>query len=64
MLEDNDIDVACVTETWMTEQKNHVTSLLSEAGYHIVHWNREVQKGGGIAIIYRHFLSVKKVKKL
>lgn len=52
-MEDEDIDAAAVVETWMVSQKNNITAMLREAGYKMQHFNRESQRGGGVALIYR-----------
>ena len=58
ILEDNDIEISFLTETWLQSQNNHVTALLLEAGYKISHYHRSAEKGGGVAIITRaHFVS-------
>lgn len=60
LIDDEDIDIAAVTETWMTSQHNHITAELRDKGYGIYHFNREIKKGGGVALIYKnHFKFIK-----
>lgn len=51
VLQDNDIDIAFLAETWMTSQNNHVSALLRESGYNMYHSFRTDKKGGGVAIL-------------
>ena len=65
MLEDEDLDVAAVTETWMISQNNNITAELASRGYGIYHFNRHVKKGGGVALIFKQvfkFISGKTYK--
>ena len=54
LLEDENLDVAAVTETWLTSQHNNTTAQLKEKGYQIHHFNREEKKGGGVALILKN----------
>ena len=56
LLEDEDLDVAAVTETWLSSQNNNTTSELRERGYSIYHFNRDhdVKKGGGVALVFKN----------
>lgn len=47
LLEDEDLDIAAVTETWMSSQQNNITAELRDIGYNIFHFNRDTRKGGG-----------------
>ena len=53
MLEDNDIDISFVCETWMTCANNLTSGLLKESGYSMYHDFRKEKLGGGVAIIAR-----------
>ena len=46
-LDDNEIDVALVTETWFTEKSNVTTGTIKSSGFDIIHKFREDQRGGG-----------------
>ena len=50
-LEDNDIQIAGICETWLSSSTNYVTGYLRERGYSIHHHHRDSRKGGGVAII-------------
>ena len=53
LLDDEDLDIVAVTETWMTCQHNNVTAELREKGYSIYHFNRDGRRGGGVALVYK-----------
>ena len=50
-LVDNDIDIAFITETWMTSSNNLTSGLLRESGYNMFHSFRSDRRGGGVAIL-------------
>ena len=50
-MQDDCIDIALITESWLKSQKNHITFLLKESGLNICHFNRIFKTGGGVAII-------------
>ena len=53
LLDDNDIDIGFITESWMTSQNNHTSALLQESGFNFYHYFRPNQKGGGVGIVAR-----------
>ena len=53
-LEDNDIQVACLCETWFDQQIGTFTPTIKAAGFEIKHATREGKKGGGAAILYNN----------
>lgn len=52
LLQDHDIDIAIVTETWLSDQANTTTAVIKSYGYNIVHDFRADNRGGGTALIY------------
>jgi exonuclease III len=60
-LQDNNVDIAFISETWLTEQCNNTTSTIKSYGYSIIHSHRHDAKGGGTAIVYKSLLSVSPV---
>ena len=60
VLEDNQIQIACITETWFDAEKGIFTSAIKSEGYEIIHSPRSDKRGGGTAIIYKNNLKVKK----
>ena len=64
LLVDNEIDVAFVTEHWMSTQNNHVTATLRESGYKTNHFCRTTKRGGGAAVIARSNFIFKKGKSM
>ena len=62
LLEDENLDLAALTETWFPSLHNSVTAQLDEAGYNIFHFVREQKKGGGVALVYKKSFKVKSSK--
>ena len=58
-MEDKDIQISCISETWFDAQKGKFTAKIKDAGYEIVHANRDDRGGVGVAIMYRKELQVK-----
>ena len=59
VLEDNDIHIACLYETWFDSNNGKYTKVIKDAGYEIKHCYRKNKGGGGTAIIYNKSLKVK-----
>ena len=55
VLVDNNIDIAFISETWLSSMTNLTTSLLKKYGFNISHNFRE-KRGGGVAIIWNNKL--------
>ena len=62
MMEDNDIVIAVVSETWLTSATSYVTGYLRDHGYSIHHHYRLGQKGGGVAIIFANTIMIQQSK--
>ena len=60
-LDDNDISILFVTETWLTDQKNNTTAQIKNHGYRIYHTHRTDVSGGGVAIVYKSQINLIKV---
>ena len=60
-LGDHNIDLAFVSETWLTDQSNVTTANIKSFGYDIIHSFRHDARGGGTAIIFKSILSVNPV---
>ena len=56
ILSDNMIDLAFISETWLSSQSNSTTSIVKSFGYEMAHSFRE-QRGGGVAIIWNKHLN-------
>lgn len=55
-LKDHNPSVAFISETWLKTDKNHVTSLVKDYGYILLHnrrKNREKELGGGVGILLK-----------
>src|SRR5277367_3692247 len=62
LISDNKIDLLALTETWLSPDTSpSVLNSLTPKNYSIMHHPRAEGHGGGIAFIYRSFLSVIKV---
>ena len=52
-LVDNDISVACITESWLTDSNDFTTFRIKSYGYSVSHKHRELRRGGGVCFIYK-----------
>jgi len=59
--QDHDIDIAFISETWMTQQSNNTSATVKYHGYNMIHDFRQSSMGGGTAIIFKAGLSVSTV---
>ena len=62
-LTDNGIEIACITETWLSNENSHITSIIKSFGYSITHFYTENCRGTGVAILFKNTLSVKPFSK-
>ena len=58
---DKQVDISCISETWLFSQTSPVTSRIKSQGYSIVHNYRKNQRGGGTAIIYKSCYTVREI---
>ena len=59
IIEDKDISIACVTETWFDSKNGVFSQAIKKRGYELHHAYREDKRGGGTAILYKKQLMVK-----
>ena len=59
VFEDNDIQVACLCETWFDRQNGPFTATIKAAGFEIKHASREEKRGGRAAILYKNTMDIK-----
>ena len=52
-LDDADIDIAFITETWLSDNSGNITYIIKNYGFDICHTDRG-SRGGGIAVIHRN----------
>ena len=52
-LEDRDVDIAAICETWLVSKSNPTTAKIKQHGYSILHDYRSDQRGGGTALIFK-----------
>ena len=57
IINDLDVGVACICETWFTNDKGKFSHTIKENGYELYHDFRP-KRGGGVAIIYKKDLVV------
>ena len=60
IMDDKQVGIACITETWFDRKNGPFTKSIKDAGFDIQHAFRDDKRGGGTAVIYRLDLSVKK----
>ena len=60
IIDDMNIEIACVCESWFDSEKGVFSKTIKDAGLQLHHAFREQKKGGGVAIIYKNNLKVKK----
>ena len=60
VLEDQNFQIACITETWFDSQNGKFTAAIKNAGFKLIHSHREGKRGGGTAIMYKNQLKIKK----
>ena len=53
LIDDKDVDIAAVCETWLTDKANVTTAIIKDYGYDIYHDFRNDQRGGGVALILK-----------
>ena len=56
-MQDKQIDVAGICESWLTGANTPTTATIKQFGYEIIHSFREDQMGGGTALLYKANLS-------
>ena len=63
-LQDNDIDVACITESWLSREQghNHTIATIESLGYNISFTSRSKQRGGGVAFLLKSKLQFVEIK--
>ena len=59
ILEDYNISIACITETWFDSKTGTFSSVIKKNGFELHHAFREGKRGGGSAILYKSHLTIK-----
>ena len=60
-LQDHNISISFISETWLTENHNSVTAIIKSYGYNLIHEPRSDDtktRGGGVAIIFHNCLNL------
>ena len=60
-LTDSKIDIACITESLLTEGHAHTASVLKSFGFNLTHTFRAKRKGGGVVFILKNNFTFKKI---
>jgi len=63
-LEDESIDVACITETWLSPEfgQDHTVSEIKNFGFNVSLTSRKGRRGGGVAIFVKNNLNFSALK--
>ena len=59
ILEDHEISIACLSESWFDAKTGPFSNIIKNAGFKLHHAYRENKKGGGVAILFKNNMSVK-----
>ena len=59
IIEDANVGLACVCETWFDSKDGKFTKMIRDYGYEPYHAFREGKRGGGVAVLYKKQLAVK-----
>ena len=49
----HDIDIMCITETWLRSEDTASASVVTPSGYHLEHAARSNGHGGGVGVLFR-----------
>ena len=60
-LRDDLVDIAFLQETWLNKGDNNIYAEMEEYGFKIIKSMRNKNRGGGLAVLYKPSLQVKKV---
>ena len=55
VLSDEETDIACIQETWLSQEHSATTGIIKQAGYDITHVYRD-KRGAGVAVLHKHNL--------
>ena len=58
---DSKADIYAITETWLTENDDAVRAEMDINSYKLIDHYRQGRRGGGIDLLYRQSLRVKKI---
>ena len=50
---DRDLDIVCITETWLSTSDTAVINALTPEGYNFRHLPRTDRRGGGVGVLYK-----------
>ena len=53
---EHDIDILCLTETWLTPNDDIITQAIIPQGYIIEHIPRSTRRGGGVGVLFNNTL--------
>ena len=59
VIDDMDVEIACVNETWFDRKNGVFTKKIKDAGFEPHHAYRDGKRGGGVAVLYKSELTVK-----
>ena len=67
VLHDTSTDVAFISETWLSSQKNKTTAVIKEYEYsikHVVRDDSNKERGGGVGIVIKNTIKSKPMKTI
>ena len=59
---EHDIDIICLTETWLTPNDDIITQAIIPQGYIIEHIPRSTRRGGGVGVLFKNTLRLESAK--
>lgn len=57
---ENNLDILAISETWLCEGDTLTQGDLTPCGYTLLHVPRHGRRGGGVAVLYRSYLCIRK----
>ena len=60
-MNDCNIDIICITESWLSEEFAHTEAVLKSYGFQLSHTYRPNRAGGGVAFLLKKGLEFKEV---
>ena len=60
IVDDLNVGIACVCESWFDSETGVFSKMIRDAGYELHHAHRQNKRGGGVAILYKKQLVLKK----
>lgn len=59
LIKEDNLDIFCLTETWLTHASDPSATLLTPSQYNFNHVPRTTSRGGGVGILYKNVFQLK-----